>query len=165
MCDGIRQPQLLPEASDNKGAKQFTLAIWLWPMPLLVNSALPKSNKQVIRLSRMIGNRAHEEKALMNLGSVFCKEGKLRVAVKCFRRSLNLARQLGNRQAELASLTNLGSTYAMLGETNRAIELLRLALFLYLKNGDRLNESRVLCNLGSVYADSNDPQLAIDLYR
>jgi len=121
--------------------------------------------KQVLVISREIGDRRGEGAGLGNLGSEYGNLGEVEKAIEYHKKALVISREIGDRRGEGADLGNLGSEYGNLGQVEKAIEYYEQALVISKEIGDRQGEGNALGNLGSSYSDLGQVEKAIDYYE
>lgn len=90
--------------------------------------------------------------ALINLGILLFRQGRLRAAVERFQEALPMAHQTGDRQSLGRVLANLGAAQQMLGRLPQALKNHERALTIAEEIGNRSAVARMLGNLGTVHA-------------
>jgi tetratricopeptide (TPR) repeat protein len=81
--------------------------------------------------TRHAGDRHGEAQTLMNLGSVYARQGRWQDAIGCYEQSLQTMRELGDRHGEAQTLGNLGLALRAHGDENGAKRHLGDALALF----------------------------------
>ncbi len=118
-----------------------------------------------LAISREIGDRAHEARALGGLGVAYVRIGDYPKAREHQEQSLVLSRELGDRAAESRALTNLGNLCSRMGEYEKAREHHEQCLVLSRELADRELEASVLGNLAIVYSQLGENPRALSHYE
>ncbi|MCX6083093.1 MAG: tetratricopeptide repeat-containing serine/threonine-protein kinase [Chloroflexi bacterium] len=111
------------------------------------------------------GNKKLESAALNSLGIAYDKQGKARLAYKCFEQVINIAREIEDRGLEENALANMGIACLALGKAHQAIEFHELHLVYSREIDDRQGVGYGLANLGNAYQALGDAQRAINYYE
>jgi tetratricopeptide (TPR) repeat protein len=113
---------------------------------------------------RMAGDRAHEGKALNNLGYLAHRLGSTDEAAHYYARALAVRREIGDRAGEGETLNNLGGLARLQGHFEEAMRDYEQALALRREIGDRRGEGTTLHNLGTLAGDLGRPDDAARYY-
>ena len=115
-------------------------------------------------LSRAVGDKSGEARALSNIGSVYSRLDKNQKALEYLNQALPLFRAAGNKSGEATTLNNMGGVYSDLGEKQKALEYYNQALPFRRAVGDKSGEATTLNNIGLVYSDLGKNQKALEYY-
>src|SRR5262245_41663769 len=107
------------------------------------------ANEASLALSREVGDRAGEAKALGGLGNVDFALGDCTSARRRQEECLALWRELGDRAGEASALGNLGNVDHRVGDYSKAREHHERSVALYREAGSRTGEARSLGNLAN----------------
>ena len=107
------------------------------------------ADQESLNLSKEIGDRQGEGKALGNLGTIYIKLGEYQQAIDCIKQYLDITQETGDRRGEGIALGNLAIVYNDRGEYQRAIDYHQKSLAISQELGDRYGESCDLGNLGT----------------
>jgi CHAT domain-containing protein len=121
--------------------------------------------RQVLPLTRALGNQNLEGAALNLTGGAYDVLGDIYLALDYYRRALVLFRATRNRSAEASVLNNLGKIYNDIADWQKAVEYYSNALQLFRALGDRRRESIVLNNIGVVFDTTGESEKALDLFQ
>jgi CHAT domain-containing protein len=102
-------------------------------------------------LSREIGDRSGEGRALANLGSVHQRRGEMSEAIEAFTAALAIARETTDREAEAVALNNLSVAYEITGDLTRSLGWYLEVLRLVRASGDSRGGAYALSNIGNLY--------------
>jgi DNA-binding SARP family transcriptional activator/Tfp pilus assembly protein PilF len=100
--------------------------------------------------ARIIGDRAAEGTALINLGLVSWWYGQRQLAADRFTQALALFAAAGDVTGEARALANLGMADGTEGRLPEAAEHFGQALAIFRRIGDKTGEARALDNLGTI---------------
>ncbi|MFC5724978.1 tetratricopeptide repeat protein [Streptomyces gamaensis] len=89
--------------------------------------------------------------ALLNLGDLDARAGRVRAALERYREALDDARRAADPYATSRSLESIAATHHELGDWQRAADWYRRALELRLTRGELADEARVYGRLGAVH--------------
>jgi transcriptional regulator with XRE-family HTH domain/tetratricopeptide (TPR) repeat protein len=119
---------------------------------------------QAASLSRSLGDRAAEARALLGLSVVFERGLQLPESLACSLQALELARRTGDLALQAKACNNVGYDHAMLGDTRQGLTYCRLALDLY-QVGDPSLEANTWDSLGYIYQQLCDYSEAFTSYQ
>jgi len=129
-------------------------------------------HQQSLELSRSIGDKSSEGKALGNLGLAYRNLGQYQQAIDFHQQHLAIAREIGDSRGEGQALGSLGIAYHNLGQYQKAIEFQQQSLAITRAIGDRLGEGIALVNMGDTqrklhqYPESlTNTQAALQIFR
>ncbi|MDQ3154731.1 MAG: tetratricopeptide repeat protein, partial [Actinomycetota bacterium] len=118
-----------------------------------------------LRAARDVDDPAGEVHALINLGSVYWRQGRYGQAAEHHQQALTLSRELGHRAGEARALDNLGLVNQRQGRYQQAAEHHQQALALFRGLGHRADEAYALINLGLVYQRQGRYQQAAERHQ
>ncbi|MCS7179397.1 MAG: tetratricopeptide repeat protein [Anaerolineae bacterium] len=121
--------------------------------------------KRALEAARRGGDQHGEATTLMNLGSVYSRQGRWEEALEQYEQALETFRALGDRHGEAQTLTNLGSVYLQQGRWEEALEQYEQALEIFRALGDRHGEGQTLMNLGILHKRLGQEEKARALWR
>ncbi|MBV1855699.1 AfsR/SARP family transcriptional regulator [Catellatospora tritici] len=98
------------------------------------------------RVAQRLGDPTAEAIAMMNLGAIAQRQGRLAEAVTILDRALELSRAADRPSTQAAVLSYLASTYTELGEPDRSATCHRQAIALRRSVGDRKSTAHTLAN-------------------
>ncbi len=113
----------------------------------------------------LLGDRAAEATALINLGIIAWRQGRYQQAADYHRQAMTASAEIGDRSGEAVALGNLGTVYERQGRYDQATDCQRQALALAREMGDRTGEGRSLGNLGSVAGRQGQHEQAVSWYQ
>lgn len=99
-------------------------------------------------VSRRLGDKHHEGRALGYLGYALRQVRRFKEAITALQDALAIYRETGDRHGEGLGLDNLGTALREAGRPGEAITALRDAAAIYRDTGDRHGEGMALNNLG-----------------
>ncbi|HEV2371738.1 MAG TPA: BTAD domain-containing putative transcriptional regulator, partial [Streptosporangiaceae bacterium] len=102
------------------------------------------------RAGRRSGDRGAEGTALIGLGIVAQRQGRVEEAVRQLRQARTLCHDAGDRYGEYRALGNLGMVTFHHGDYEESADYFQQALALSRKLSDRAGESKVLAHLGDL---------------
>jgi len=118
-----------------------------------------------LRLARRRDDRAMEQQALMNLGEMDRRQGRIRDSLRRLETALDFARVLGDAAAEAFTLGNLGLTFIHAERWDEAQDAFERALLLAESLGDRERKATALAGLGDIAMHHGRKAKAARLYR
>jgi tetratricopeptide (TPR) repeat protein len=121
--------------------------------------------EEVQMVTRRLGNRAEEGRALNYLGNAYYYLGELPKAISYQEQSLVIAREIGDRYRVSITLGNLGSLYSTLSEVHTAISYYEQSLAVAHEIGERRSEGITLGNLGIAFTELGEPSKAINYFE
>jgi CHAT domain-containing protein/Tfp pilus assembly protein PilF len=131
----------------------------LWEAGLLLGQMTEESRrraiekfKEVLSLSKALGDRLDQAHTLVGLGKVHYDLGEYQQALDFYYQALSLVRSTDDRRAEANSLSGIGTIYSILGEHQKALDSYNQALLLWRAIGDRGAEVITLNNIGAAYS-------------
>jgi CHAT domain-containing protein len=89
--------------------------------------------------------------ALLDMGTIYSKEGDYTKALEFSLRSLEMARALKNPAMIASALSNSGQAYSMQGNYAKALEFFQEALRLGEENGDKVAVAQLLATIGGAH--------------
>ncbi len=84
--------------------------------------------EQALVISRNIGERECEGKALFYLGNAYVGLGDVRKAIDYYELALTIAREIGDRKGEAIACWNLGLAYEEVGDLKRAVDQMQISV-------------------------------------
>ncbi len=120
---------------------------------------------QALEVSKTLGDRSTEGRALNDLSAVYNDLGRKEEALQCCQQALEISRAIKNQDLEGVALNNLGRTYSALGKKEEALDYYQQALKINESLLDRIGEARTLNNLGNVYNSMGKKEEALDYYQ
>ena len=120
---------------------------------------------KAIRLSREIGDRQGEAKALGNISNISSDKGETDEALKYLKEALKIDREIGYRQGEAFDLSNISNIYSDKGETDEALKYLKEALKIDREIGYRQGEAAELGNIGNIYSAKDEADEALKYHQ
>nr|WP_296065337.1 BTAD domain-containing putative transcriptional regulator [uncultured Actinoplanes sp.] len=118
-----------------------------------------------LSLSRELGDRFAEQRALGNLGSLHLTQHRPEPAIARLREQLAIARQIGATAGERFAQVSLGRAYRQLGRNDEAIDTLRTALERWEAVEDGYLISGALVEIGQAYLALDRPYDAVTSLR
>ncbi|MDT0550208.1 tetratricopeptide repeat protein [Streptomyces lonegramiae] len=108
---------------------------------------------------------AEEAAALLNLGDLDARAGRVEESLVRYKHALDAARDAGDPYTTGRSLESIGGTYEDLGDWHRAADWYGRALQLRLSQGDRIGEARLYERLGTVHSRTGQWGEALRAWR
>lgn len=121
--------------------------------------------RDLLALSRQLGNRNQESKFLNALGKVYLGYAQLREAIKHCKSALKVAQSINDKDNESLALGDLGIAYYHSGKIKEAMEYYQQALRITRDIGDKYYEGYWLGNLGLAYQSLGNAEDAIKHYQ
>jgi tetratricopeptide (TPR) repeat protein len=118
-----------------------------------------------LRLARRRDDRAMEQQALLNLGEMDRREGRIRDSLRRLEKALDFARVLGDADAEAFTLGNLGLTLIYAERWDEARDAFERALTLARSLGEREHEATAIAGLADIAMHQGRKAKAARLYR
>jgi tetratricopeptide (TPR) repeat protein len=122
-------------------------------------------NLLAIRVSRRLGDRVAESRALSDLAGACYRLGRLDEAIDHLQRALRIHRELGDLEGESAALGNLALAYHESGRLEEAIAICERGRAICRRTGYRYGEGIHLNTLARVYQAQGRLDEAIDALR
>jgi len=116
-------------------------------------------------LSRSLGDRAAEARALLGLSVVFERELQMHESLASSLQALELARAARDPALQAKACNNVGYDHAILGDTRQGLTYCRLALDLYRQDGNPAQEANTWDSLGYIYHQLRDYSEAFASYQ
>ena len=107
------------------------------------------------QLARRARDRKTEARALVNIGTVYDREGLYQAALENYERGRILSIEQKDRFMEAAALADIGIIFHWLGRGQESAEKLDQALQIFREVGNRRLEGHVLYALGETYSNMN----------
>jgi serine phosphatase RsbU (regulator of sigma subunit) len=126
--------------------------------------------EDALRLSKEIGYKEGEGKALLTIGIVNNDLGNFSRAIDVLLESVRISREIKDKHTEGRAYNNLGNCYALQANYSKALEYYKLALIIAQEMNDRTAVAKTLNNMGNVYyytesiKDSSDFSGTLDYY-
>lgn len=109
-------------------------------------------HRLVLDVARRRDLPVEEAAALLNLGDLDARAGRVEESLVRYKHALEAAREAGDPYTTGRSLESIGGTYEDLGDWHRAADWYGRALELRLSRGDRIGEARLYERLGAVHS-------------
>jgi tetratricopeptide (TPR) repeat protein len=122
-------------------------------------------NQLAIRVSRQLGDRTAESRALSDLAGAYYRFGRLEEAIEHLEQALRIHRDLGDLAGESAVLGNLTIAYHESGRLEEAIASCERGRMICRQTGYRYGEAIHVNTLGRVYQAQGRLDDAIDALR
>ena len=120
---------------------------------------------ELIRLSKITGEKVWEAAALAITGVIYYDLGELQKALDAYLNSLKIWQQLGNRQNQGSLIHNLGSIYQQLGDFKKAKSFYEQGIKLHRETKNIAGVASTLNSLATNYSQIGNYKKAIQLYR
>lgn len=121
--------------------------------------------KQVLKISRDVGDKTAEENSFGNMGLAYANVGEFHKAINCYNHALKIAEQIGDLPGKARAFNSMGLSYSDLSDDWKAIEKFENALVIAQRIGDIRSEGIYFGNLGLSYAKLGKNQKAIELFN
>ena len=120
---------------------------------------------RALELSRSIGDRRVEIRALNKLGYLCVDSGLAQKALDYSNEARQLSRAAGDKSGEAQALDNAGLSYYATGDMPRALALFEQALVLWKEVDDRQGAAQTLNNVGYAYSNLGGIQKALNCHE
>lgn len=116
-------------------------------------------------VSRRIGYREGEVKALFNVAEVYYKRAEYARALKRYLEAKSIYEQEKNKEGEALVNDSLARTYNALGQYEKALEAQDKAITVYRLLGDKIGEASCIATLGDIYKQQGKHEEAYKTYQ
>ncbi|MEV0460230.1 tetratricopeptide repeat protein, partial [Catellatospora methionotrophica] len=120
---------------------------------------------EALRVSRLMGSRYAEARALNTKGYLHALNGDYRQAVADCTQALDEQRQMDDRVGQAATLDSLGFAHQRLGDLDRAVECYEQSIERFRDSANRYHEAETLTRLGEAREAMADPLAAAEAWR
>ncbi|WP_144122478.1 AfsR/SARP family transcriptional regulator [Catellatospora sichuanensis] len=120
---------------------------------------------EALRVSRLIGNRYAEARALNTKGYLHALNGDFGQAVADCTEALDQQRQMDDRVGQAATLDSLGFAYQRLGDLDEAVECYEQSIERFRDSANRYHEAETLTRLGEAREEMADLPAAAEAWR
>ena len=128
-------------------------------------SEAQSTTEQALGLTRHLGDRQREGRALQTLGTVHWYLGKHTQALECYTQAAQLAEAMGAAKEHMNAVHNIGIVHHQLGQYSEALECYRKAGELARQTGDKLVDAQSLKNIGAIQDYRGDYRAALETYE
>jgi signal transduction histidine kinase len=120
--------------------------------------------REAEKLSRQIGFRAGEARALLLIGGVFHDRGKYAEALAYYFKALHIAEEIADKHIIASALNNIGLSYRLQGKYAEALEYLFKSLRLREAEGNARGIASTLNNIALVFDLQNKYDEALEYH-
>lgn len=118
-----------------------------------------------LMVSRRLGYKEGEVKALFNVAEVYYKRGEYTRALKRYLEAKSIYEKEKNKEGEALVNDSLARTYNALGQYEKALEVRDKAFATYKLLGDKIGEASCIATLGDIYRQQGKYEEAYGFYQ
>ncbi len=117
--------------------------------------------KKMLEISRKMGDRKGEGRALNNIGAIYDAKSDYMTALQYWEQSLKIQQAIGDREGEGVALNNISQIYSTKGEYESALRYLEESLKIQQAIGDREGEGATLNNISQIHRAKGNDETAL----